>query len=290
MDPRRRVCSHEEALKAIQSPVPANGGEQTGLRSLGNGTATASSLLTFYFWPQAEHTGHVAVFYKASGQSSPQIQREKVYFRLRATCCCRAEHGLCSSSFASSPCERWHRRVPWGRNPLPAQQTCCRAPRLQDLLQEKETSPAARTKDNSAPRIPSPHPEPCPGSARPLASRPQRAAQEFRAHREHPRTVRTPNHTEQHGNLLEMLGCSSARLAAHTHDPVSSPGAGGTRTRVLPPATAPGWLLRLLSAISCEPGPGALHTSLFLLITRKHQTRQAFYSSSLNFVMLIRVV
>lgn len=35
---------------------------------------------------------------------------------------------------------------------------------------------------------------------------------------------------------------------------------------------------------------GTLHTSLLLLITRKHQTRQAFYSSSLNFVMLIRVV
>lgn len=131
------------------------------------------------------------------------------------------------------------RRASAGTDGCCGAETPSPAPHLQDLLWEKETSLAARTKDNSAPRIPSPHLKPCPGSAHPLPSRPQRAAQAFRARREHPRTVRTPSHTDRHGNLLEMLGCSPVWVSAHTHDPVSSPGCGGTGTRVFPPTTAP---------------------------------------------------
>lgn len=190
------------------------------MHSPGNGTATASSLLTFYFWTQAERTSHVAVFYKASGQTSPQTQREKVYFGLRAARCCRAEQARAVQQQLRLLAVR-ALALPGRRGagtPLPAQQTCCGAPRLQDLLREKETSPAARTKDNSAPRIQSLHPEPCPGSARPLASRPQRAAQAFGARREHAHvpgthlTTRTNTGTSWRRWAAAVCGC----LLTHT--------------------------------------------------------------------------
>lgn len=142
--------------------------------------------------------------------------------------------GCAAAAATSPPC-----RASAGTDGCQGAETPSPAPRLQDLLWEKEISPAACTKDSSAPRIPSPHLKPCPGSAHPLPSRPQRAAQAFRARRELPRTVRTPSHTDRHGNLLEMLGCSPVWVSAHTHDPVSSPGCGGMGTRVFPPTTAP---------------------------------------------------
>lgn len=106
--------------------------------------ATASFLLIFNSsWPKTEHTSHVTVFYKASGQTVSPRHGEKVPFGMNATRCCQGEQTravqqrLCLLTLRGLAL-RGHRAVEMS---IPSRKPASGAPCLQYLQKEKETFP-----------------------------------------------------------------------------------------------------------------------------------------------------